>query len=924
MLLLACTEAAFVWIAALAPPVLLVAAAVMMMMDAHATTNVVAGEAGGDVNVVDQQPELLLPQVSGTKEMYMATYICSYTLAVAAVAIAAMTLRMRNRTRPFTQEVSQILRRNMGMVVASAVFTLLFCGILAAAAASVYRVWSGAVQIATQLPPPPPPPQTAGGNGSGGGGVLAGGGDADGNSGEGSGVHDGAAASPAAEDGGLGLLAFHAVGSGNILLDSISPWVQLVGAAMSYFVVRAAVGLYVSAVVTADYSETARGAEVPSGRCGGCPNDCCCSKTRSCSLSCQTVVCHCGATFYAALETALMLLPRAFLLCVGVGGPRDLDESWCTACCRTVRRFKQHPTLSLNLAGAEGMPFGRGNKLLLKQVQAASTIVGPVFQLSELITLNLSAGIAAGAVLATSVYFRTVQPDVRCPAVVAVGCGTASFFVASVALHAARCTCEALAVAFARDVAAAANPADLSMPDALKALLGMHISQDYAALMVDASSLSAPLAELGGSRGGRPAPPRRRSTAARGTTRVSQYFAPASDASSDDDGPVLTRTVVATAPGRPPPPFSVTDPNRATNGLSSTEEMNRLWAQLDNPYPAAVATSSRRPPPVAPRQGDRVPLVAETSFMARRAGAGGRNHATGGGASSSAHAGAGGGISSAIVAAVSGGGGGGGSAVNRPYERSAWGDDDTDSTTDVSRPPSYHRGDTPPAPAHSMYLDRAAVNGVAFDNVQQNGMLRQSAPRESSGSAWGFEPASASASTASSTTTTASGRNMETNIDRASAGWGFGSAASTLDRNTENTTTNRRRRTRIRSTASSNRSSFTSYEVVDEDHDGGGSEIQAFRRGTAQATQRARRGSEGRGGVGGRAATAGASGGGAGDDAGLCVVCVETRANNLLKPCNHLCICSGCLGHYRHPTGFRFECPICRQGIIDSHEVFLT
>ena len=27
------------------------------------------------------------------------------------------------------------------------------------------------------------------------------------------------------------------------------------------------------------------------------------------------------------------------------------------------------------------------------------------------------------------------------------------------------------------------------------------------------------------------------------------------------------------------------------------------------------------------------------------------------------------------------------------------------------------------------------------------------------------------------------------------------------------------------------------------------------------------------------------------DDAGLCVVCVEDRANALLRPCNHLCIC---------------------------------
>lgn len=48
----------------------------------------------------------------------------------------------------------------------------------------------------------------------------------------------------------------------------------------------------------------------------------------------------------------------------------------------------------------------------------------------------------------------------------------------------------------------------------------------------------------------------------------------------------------------------------------------------------------------------------------------------------------------------------------------------------------------------------------------------------------------------------------------------------------------------------------------------------------------------------------------------LCVVCWDRKRNILLRPCNHYCVCSGCL------RGLRQTCPICRKRVASSEEVF--
>jgi hypothetical protein len=58
---------------------------------------------------------------------------------------------------------------------------------------------------------------------------------------------------------------------------------------------------------------------------------------------------------------------------------------------------------------------------------------------------------------------------------------------------------------------------------------------------------------------------------------------------------------------------------------------------------------------------------------------------------------------------------------------------------------------------------------------------------------------------------------------------------------------------------------------------------------------------------------------------GRCVVCMDTRANQLILPCNHLCVCSDCLEHLRTVNSSDSAlCPICRSVILSATRVFLT
>jgi hypothetical protein len=55
------------------------------------------------------------------------------------------------------------------------------------------------------------------------------------------------------------------------------------------------------------------------------------------------------------------------------------------------------------------------------------------------------------------------------------------------------------------------------------------------------------------------------------------------------------------------------------------------------------------------------------------------------------------------------------------------------------------------------------------------------------------------------------------------------------------------------------------------------------------------------------------------------VVCMETKANQVLSPCFHLCMCAGCLDYYKDGAGgFKFTCPLCRGHILAANQVFLT
>lgn len=59
----------------------------------------------------------------------------------------------------------------------------------------------------------------------------------------------------------------------------------------------------------------------------------------------------------------------------------------------------------------------------------------------------------------------------------------------------------------------------------------------------------------------------------------------------------------------------------------------------------------------------------------------------------------------------------------------------------------------------------------------------------------------------------------------------------------------------------------------------------------------------------------------------LCVVCTVQEPNILLLPCKHMKICSECVlklqANAIAKEHEKFECPVCRQAVIDTIQVFL-
>lgn len=48
----------------------------------------------------------------------------------------------------------------------------------------------------------------------------------------------------------------------------------------------------------------------------------------------------------------------------------------------------------------------------------------------------------------------------------------------------------------------------------------------------------------------------------------------------------------------------------------------------------------------------------------------------------------------------------------------------------------------------------------------------------------------------------------------------------------------------------------------------------------------------------------------------ICVVCMTEQANQVILPCTHRCVCSGCL--IRIPDK---KCPMCRVQIINKFQI---
>ena len=50
---------------------------------------------------------------------------------------------------------------------------------------------------------------------------------------------------------------------------------------------------------------------------------------------------------------------------------------------------------------------------------------------------------------------------------------------------------------------------------------------------------------------------------------------------------------------------------------------------------------------------------------------------------------------------------------------------------------------------------------------------------------------------------------------------------------------------------------------------------------------------------------------------GECVVCLVNRADHVLLPCGHVCVCKGC-------ASLLNRCPICRQNILERKHVYFA
>jgi len=59
-------------------------------------------------------------------------------------------------------------------------------------------------------------------------------------------------------------------------------------------------------------------------------------------------------------------------------------------------------------------------------------------------------------------------------------------------------------------------------------------------------------------------------------------------------------------------------------------------------------------------------------------------------------------------------------------------------------------------------------------------------------------------------------------------------------------------------------------------------------------------------------------------DCAQCVICQEEARDQLLEPCQHVCICGACVEELMEDGGLPFRCPVCRSWVLATRRVFMA
>jgi len=59
-------------------------------------------------------------------------------------------------------------------------------------------------------------------------------------------------------------------------------------------------------------------------------------------------------------------------------------------------------------------------------------------------------------------------------------------------------------------------------------------------------------------------------------------------------------------------------------------------------------------------------------------------------------------------------------------------------------------------------------------------------------------------------------------------------------------------------------------------------------------------------------------------DCAQCVICQEEPRDQLLEPCQHVCVCRSCVEELMEDGGLPFRCPVCRSWVLGTRRVFMA